>query len=71
MREFDMRRHKLTWKQKIIWTFIILAALLAGTVEPLSFSEWSRAEYHRIIVEKCILMEKIRYFKEVVLWKTE
>ena len=71
MREFDMRRHKLTWKQKIIWTFIILTALLAGTVEPLSFSEWSRAEYHRIIVEKVILQEKARYLWEVILNHTE
>ena len=66
-----MHRHKLTWKQKLLWTFIILAALLAGTVEPLSFSEWSKAEYHRIIVQKVILIEKARYFKEIILGRIE
>jgi len=66
MREFDMRRHKLTWKQKIIWTIIILAALLAGTVETRS-----PVDYNWIIQKRVILIEKVRYFREVVLGRTE
>jgi hypothetical protein len=61
-----MRRHKLTWKQKIIWTIIILAALLAGTVETRS-----PVDYNWIIQKRVILIEKVRYFREVVLGRTE
>jgi hypothetical protein len=66
MRELDMRRHKLTWKQQIIWTIIILAALLAGTVETRS-----PVDYNWIIQKRVILIEKVRYFREVVLGRTE
>ena len=66
-----MKRQKLNWQQKLLWTIILLITLLIGSAETLSFPELRHDIIDKLIRQEVIFREQVRYYIEVTLGRTE
>jgi uncharacterized protein YpmS len=65
------KKEKITWKKRLFWIIIILAALLCGTVDNISLPEWRENQIEKMIKIEAKWRSWMQYSKELTLGKTE